>query len=162
MSHRKQSNPENERVSALYDNNNKEESLDSISAKKSNYYPNHPLNEEIEKKVEELKISCSLLPELKPFLEQLSLLPWEEYEKKLSIDYLKKFTFVKEELDETYKALIKEDPGFFIQEPNQILKNAHDILGIENKAYSLLNNYISNLIALTMQRAVSSALKQNL
>ncbi|AOP35569.1 hypothetical protein A0128_18010 [Leptospira tipperaryensis] len=147
----------------MSDNISKKEFQDSISAKKSNFYPNHPLENEIETKVEELKNLVSQFHELKPFLEELTSLPWKEYEEKLSQDYLNKFTFVKEESIEQENFLeSEEDERFSIREPNQILTKAKDSLGLGNEAYAALSNYVSNRIALAMQKGVSIALKKNL
>ncbi|EMY78961.1 WGR domain protein [Leptospira weilii serovar Ranarum str. ICFT] len=57
-------------------------------------------NPEIEEKVEELKTAVSQLPELSPFLEQLSALPWDEYEKQLFKNCIEAFQAAKEEMDE--------------------------------------------------------------
>ncbi|EMJ94158.1 WGR domain-containing protein [Leptospira alstonii] len=57
-------------------------------------------NSEIEERVEELKTAVSQLPELASFLEQLSALPWAEYEKQLFKNCIEAFQFAKEEMDE--------------------------------------------------------------
>ncbi|RHX88013.1 hypothetical protein [Leptospira stimsonii] len=147
----------------MSENISKNEFQDSLSAKKTNFYPNHPLENEIETKVEELKNLAFQFQELKPFLEELTSLPWKEYEERLSQEYLNKFTFVKEESIEQENFLESaEDERFSIQEPIQILAKAKEELGLENDAYTALSTFISNRIALAMQRGVSIALKKNL
>ncbi|MDV6236186.1 hypothetical protein CH379_011185 [Leptospira ellisii] len=142
---------------------NSEESANSISAKKDNFYSNHPTGDEIEEKVSALETELLRLPELKPFLELLSSLPWNEYEEKLSSNYYASFPFGKEDSDSSFPTFPSEKPSEFkLLEPVRILAEAEERLGAENENFRSLNNYVSNLIARTMGRAVSIAVKTRL
>lgn len=156
--------------------------------------PKGRAREEIEETVEELKTAVSQLPELAPFLEKLSALPWDEYEKQLFHNVVEAFESAKEEMEDEEERLIgfvaecsnqnfreygidcsefyfgvgdedeyfEEGPtlgGFSLHEPGKIMADAYDSLGYQDKGYRLLKNYIWNLVARTMGRAVSLAVK---
>ncbi|WP_346274604.1 WGR domain-containing protein [Leptospira santarosai] len=150
--------------------------------------------EEIETRTEELKKLVSQSPELIPFLEQLSALPWDQYETQLFHNCIEAFQYAKEEMEDEDEELtgfvaecsndgfreygigcsefyfgIGEDDesfeagptvgGFNLHEPGKIMADAYDMLGGQNKTFHLLNNYIWNLVARTMGRAASLAVK---
>ncbi|UOG47911.1 WGR domain-containing protein [Leptospira noguchii] len=156
--------------------------------------PQGRARKEIEETVEELKAAVSQLPELAPFLERLSALPWNEYEKQLFRNVVEAFENAKEETEDEEEKLIgfvaecdnqsfreygigcaefnfgigeddeyfEEGPtlgGFSLHEPGKIMADVYDVLGYQDKGYKLLKNYIWNLVARTMGRAVSLAVK---
>lgn len=149
----------------MSDNQNKEnfkESAESIRSQLNSFYPSNPTNEELDRKVEELTVSVSKIPELAPYFQQLSSLPWNEYEEILSKDYFKTFSFAKEEIDENGNPVdAKNTDKFSIQEPKKILAETQDKLGVESEAYHVLSIYTMNLITRTMGRAVSIATKKH-
>lgn len=150
----------------MSDNQNREDSQESTSeptrSKKNQFYPSNPTNEELDQKVEELKVSVSKIPELTPYAERLSSLPWSEYEEILSKDYFKTFSFSQEDIDADGNPIqSKNAEKFSIQEPKKILAEAQEKLGAESEAYHVLSIYTMNLITRTMGRAVSIATKKH-
>ncbi|WP_125226074.1 hypothetical protein [Leptospira barantonii] len=144
-------------------NENSKESSELTRSPKNSFYPSNPTNDELEQKVEELKVAVSKIPELTSYFEQLSSLPWSEYEEILSKDYFKTFSFAQEEIDENGNPPIdsKNAEKFSIQEPKNILAEAQEKLGAESEAYHVLSIYAMNLITRTMGRAVSIATKKH-
>ncbi|TGL93294.1 hypothetical protein EHQ76_18080 [Leptospira barantonii] len=149
----------------MSDNQNSENSPESSEltrSPKNSFYPSNPTNDELEQKVEELKVAVSKIPALTSYFEQLSSLPWSEYEEILSKDYFKTFSFAKEEIDENGNPIDpKSADKFSIQEPKKILAEAQEKLGAESEAYHVLSIYTMNLITRTMGRAVSIATKKH-
>ncbi|RHX81268.1 hypothetical protein DLM76_04335 [Leptospira yasudae] len=140
-----------------------QESVDSISKKQTEFYSNNPTQADIEKKIEELEIAIYRIPELDSFLKKLLSLPWNEYEERLSLDYYNRFPFGKDDSNEPQiPSAQKNSNPFSVQEPGSILEQAREALGSDHESLPILNNYVSNLIARTMARSVSIAVKKHL
>ncbi|WP_061218718.1 WGR domain-containing protein [Leptospira weilii] len=149
-------------------------------------------NPETEARVEKLKNEIAQFPELTPFMEKLSALPWNEYQNQLFESCIEAFEAASEEIDEDadekitgfvaecsndgfreygigcgefYFGLGEDDDyfevgptvgGFSLHEPGKIMADAYEG---QSKTYSLLIKYIWSLVARTMGRAVSLAVK---
>ncbi|TGK36007.1 hypothetical protein EHQ12_07920 [Leptospira gomenensis] len=142
---------------------NSEESANSISAKKDNFYSNHPIENEILEKIRTQELELLRIEELKPFLERLSSLPWAEYEEKLSLKYYTSAPFGKESSDPLYPKISSEKEfEFQLLEPGNILAEAETSLGSDSESFARLNNFVSNLIARTMGKAVAISIKKRI